>query len=167
MFSEFIQILIKSNTLNFIIVVVLICFLLAKLKIGNKLQNLADSIKSYVDTSENEKSDAERKLNVINNKVSKLGEVEERIKKSTQNSINNYENKVQIDIENQKSDISKTSERLLRLETKKFKNKLTDLISMQSVDIARENAIKNFQNNKELQNLYINKAIKELDGIKI
>ena len=167
MFSEFIQIIIKSNTLNFVIVVVLICFLLAKLKIGNKLQNLADSIKSYVDTSENEKSDAERKLNIINNKVSKLGEVEERIKKSTQNSINNYENKVQIDIENQKSDISKTSERLLRLETKKFKNKLTDLISMQSVDVARENAIKNFQNNKELQNLYINKAIKELDGIKI
>ena len=42
--SEFIKILIQSNTLNFLIVAGLIVFLLSKLDIRKKLQNTADAI---------------------------------------------------------------------------------------------------------------------------
>ena len=165
--SEFINILIQSNTLNFLIVLALIIFLIKKLNVSNKLQNLADEIANYVNSSETEKNDAQKKLDIINGKVQKLPDVIERIKKSTENSIKNYENKVKKDLQDEKNDISKNADRLFKLETKKFKNKLTNLLSEKSVELARENAIEQLNGNVELHNRYIDSAIDELDRINL
>lgn len=165
--SEFFNILIQSNTLNFLIVVCLIVFLFLKLKINAKLQIMADEIKNYVNSAENEKLDAQKKLDIINSKVQKLPDVIERIKKSTENSVKNYEKKILADINEEKQDVENNIKRLFNLETRKFKNKLTCLLSEKSVELAKENAIKQLENNVELHNKYIENAIKELDGIKL
>ncbi len=165
--TEFINILIQSNTLNFLITTGLIIFLLSKLNIREKLQSIADEIKSYVETAENEKNDAQKKLDIINGKIQKLPDVIERIKKSTENSVKNYENKIHKDIEEEKKDISHNAERIFKLETKNFKNKLTDLLSEKSVEAARENAVKQLKGNRELHNHYIDIAIDELDRINL
>ena len=165
--SEFFQLLIKTNTLNFLIVVGLIAFLLFKLNIKKKLQDVADEIKNYVETAENEKASAQKKLEIINSKVQKLPEVIERIKRSTENSINNYEKKVRSDIEEEKTDLTKNAKRLFKLETKKFKQRLTVLLSEHSIEIARKNAVNQLKDNAELQNHYIDTAIEELDRINL
>lgn len=164
---EFIDILIKSNTLNFLIVLGIIIFGLSKLNVSKKLENLSMEISDYVKSSENEKIEAQKKLDIVNKKVQKLPETIEKIKKITENSVKNYENKILSDIEEEKNDISKSAKRLLNLETKKFKDKLTNLLSEKSVEIARENAKKQLNENMELHNQYINRAIEELDGVSL
>ena len=165
--SEFVNVLIQSNTLNFFIVLALIVFLIRKLNVSNKLQNIADEIKNYVNSSENEKTDAQNKLDIINGKIEKLPVVIERIKKSTENSIKNYENKIKEDLQEEKDDISNNAQRLFKLETKKFKNKLTNLLSEKSIELARENAIEQLNGNVELHNRYIDSAIDELNRINL
>ena len=165
--STLIDILIKSNTLNFLIVVGLLFFIALKFNVEKLLQNIVDEIKSYVETSEDEKINSQKRLDIINGKIQKLPDIKERIKKSTQNSINNYQKKVQKDIEIEKKDITNNSDRLFRLETKKFKNKLTNLLSEKSIEIAKSNAIEQLKENPQLHNTYIENAIKELDEVNI
>jgi|GEM_PF-6885205 len=165
--SEFLDALLKSNIINFVITALLIAGVLYKLDITGKLKKNADEIKDYTLAAGNEKADAQKKLDIINGKVQKLPELIDRIKKSTENSVKNYEKKVQEDIEETKLDMSKNSQRILNLETNKFKNELIQLLSEKSVETARKNAIERLNENKELHNIYIDKAIEELDRINL
>ena len=165
--SEFLDALLKSNIINFIITALLIAGVLYKLNIAGKLKKNADDIKDYTLSAENEKIESQKKLDIINGKVQKLPELIDRIKKSTENSVKNYEKKVQSDIEEEKLDMSKNSQRILNLETNKFKNELIQFLSEKSVETARKNAIERLNENKELHNVYIDRAIEELDRINL
>ena len=161
------DILIHSNTLNFFIAAGILVFICIKLKISGKLADKAAEIKDYVETAENERKNAEKKLDIINTKTVRLPDVIERIKKSAENNINNYSKKVQENIEEQKTDISKNAARALDFETKKFKTGLAALLSEKSIETARKNAAAQLKDNQELQEYYIDKAIEELDGVLI
>jgi F0F1-type ATP synthase membrane subunit b/b' len=163
--SDIIQIFIQSNTLNFLIVLFILVFLVKKLKVSEKIEKLSNEIKSYVESSETEKQQAQAELGRIKDKISKLPALSERIKKSTQRNINNIAENAKKHTEIQKQDITNNAQRLFKLETRLFKSKLTNLLSEASIQLAKENAIKQLEENPELHNRYIEKAIEELDGI--
>ncbi len=160
-----IQILIQSNTVNFLIVLFIVLFLIKKLNVGQKVENLRDEITNYVEVSEKEKTQSEHELSKINDKIAKLPALIERLKRSTERNVKNIEENVYADIEERKQDISKNAQRLFNLETKKFKTGLSNLLSEKSVEIARENAINQLKENPDLHNKYIDTAIEELDGL--
>lgn len=164
---EFINLLIKSNTINFLIVAGLLVFACIKLNVKGKLENKAEEIKSYVETAQKEKEEAQKKLDFINGKIDKLPYVTARIDKSTENSIKSFENKVQRDIAAEKEDINSNANRIFKLETAKFKDRLGNLLSQKSVDLAKQNAIEQLKKNPELSDYYINKAIDELDEVNL
>lgn len=163
--SDILQLLIQSNTLNFLIVLFLIIFLVVKLNLKQKIETLRIEIKDYVDASVNEKEQSDKNLEIIKKKVDKLPLVIEKIQKSTENSVKNLGEKIKNEIEEQKKDIENNAERIFNLETKKFKEKLTSLLSEKSVEIARENALNQLAQNNDLHNKYIDNAIDELDRI--
>ncbi len=165
--SDILQLLIQSNTINFLIVLFIVIFLIKKLNVSKKIENVRDEITKYVDSSVTEKEHAEQELTRINDKISKLPAVVERIKKSTDNNIKNMEKNLQQNIEIKKQDISNNSKRLFTLETKKFKSRLTNLLSEKSIELSRENAIKHLKENPELHKRYIDRAIEELDKINL
>lgn len=160
---EFIQ----SNTFNFVIVLAFLVWIISKLNIGAKLENMKSIIKSYVNEAENEKFNAEKSLADINVKVQKLPEEIKEIERSVQNSIENLEFKSKNDIEDKIRDIDNNVNRILNLETKKFKSKLTAILSEASVNLARDNALKQLENNREMHDKYIYEAINEIDGMKL
>ena len=164
---DIIQLLIQSNTLNFLIVLFILVFLIKKLNVSKRIESLRDEINSYVETSETEKEHAILELNRINDRIAKLPAVIERIKKSTNNNIKNMEANMQETIKAKKADIANNARRLHNLETKKFKSRLTNLLSEKSIEISRENAIKQLNENPALHNKYIDNAIDELDKIKL
>ncbi len=163
--SDILQLLIQSNTLNFLIVLFLIIFLVVKLNLKQKIETLRGEIKDYVDASTNEKEQSDKDLEIIKKKVDKLPLVIEKIQKSTENSVKNLGEKIKNEIEEQKKDIENNAERIFNLETKKFKEKLTSLLSEKSVEIAKENALNQLAQNNDLHNKYIDNAIDELDRI--
>ena len=116
----------------------------------DKIEVLREEIKSYVDASADEKNIAEQNLSIIKEKIQKLPLQIEDIQKSTENSVKSIGEKIKADIQEQKQDISNNAERILNLEMKKFKQKLTSVLSEKSVEIAKENAINQLNENNEL-----------------
>ncbi len=165
--SELFELIIKSNTINFLIVLSLIIFLIKKLNLAEKISKLRDEIKNYVNDSEKEKASADEGLDKIKGKIEKLPLLIDRIEKSAQHNVKNIEERVKAETENQKKDIENNLNRLLNLETKKFNSKLISLLSEKSVEVAMKNAIKQLNSEPELHNVYINNAIDEIDRINL
>ncbi len=163
--KDIFQLLLQSNTLNFIIVFALIVFLFVKLNFKQKIENIRNEIKEYVETAQNERIQAENELGRIKDEVARLPEKIENIRKSAENSVVSIGEKIQAEIESQKQDISNNARRIFNLETKNFKSKLTNLLSEKSVEAAKENAMNQLNADKSLHRKYIDNAIDELDRI--
>ncbi len=159
------QLLIHSNTINFLLVVALIVFIFVKLNIKEKLEILRSEIKCYVDDAQNEKNRADENLNKAKGKVVKLPLIIERIEKSAAHNVENIAHRIELETQDQKLDIEKNAARLLNLETKKFNQKLVSILSEKSVDIAKQNAIEKLSSNPELHNIYIENAIDEIGRV--
>lgn len=165
--TEFIQLLINTNTINFLIVSAIVIFLLVKLNVKQNLIDISEEIKSYVDTSVREKEQTEKDLSIINDKIERLPALVERIKKSSENNVANIAKKIEIETENKKKDIENNANRIFELETKKFKSKLVSLLSEKSIEVVQKNAIEQLNNNMELHNKYIDNAIEEINRINL
>lgn len=165
--SNLFQTLIHSNTINFLIVLSLLLFLMSKLKIGNKIDLMRNEIKNFVDESTNEKNLAEKELENINNKIKNLPKETQEIETSAQKNIEGFERRIENELKDKMLDIKTSSDRILNLEIKQFKEKLTGLLSEASINLAKKNAIEQLENNRELHNKYIYEAIDEIDGINL
>ena len=165
--AEIWQIIIKTNTLNFILVLLLLIFLISKLNIKQKIENARNDIKNYVEESENEKQKAKEALQNIENQIKNLPAELDDIKKSTANSVKSIEEKIKNDLVSQKQDIENNAARLFNLETRKFKENLKNLLSLKSIEIAQNNALKQLSADKNLHSKYIDSAIAEIDRIEL
>lgn len=163
--EDIFQFLIKTNTINFLIVLALIVFLVCKLNVKQKIQELREEIKVFVESAENEKIRSEKELSEINNKITGLPREIEDIKESAQRSSESIASKIRRETEEQKRDIENNAQRIFNLETKKFKSKLNTLLSEKSIELAKENAVNQLNSNADLHNKYIDNAIAELDRI--
>lgn len=161
------NLILESNLINFIVVFVIMAFIIKKINVGDKVENVRKTIKSYVDESSNEKEAAEKELSQIQAKIEHLQDDIKDIEATAQNNIKGFENKIQEEIYEKKKDIDKNAERILNLETKNFKDKLSSVLSEASINLARKNAIEQLKNNRELHNKYINEALEGIDKINL
>ena len=161
------NLILESNLINFIVVFVIMAFIIKKINVGDRIENVRKTIKSYVDESSNEKEAAEKELSQIQAKIEHLQDDIKDIEATAQNNIKGFENKIQEEIYEKKKDIDKNAERILNLETKNFKDKLSSVLSEASINLARKNAIEQLKNNRELHNKYINEALEGIDKINL
>lgn len=161
------NLILESNLINFIVVFVIMAYIIKKINVGDKIENVRKTIKSYVDESSNEKAAAEKELSQIQAKIEHLQDDIKDIETTAQNNIKGFENKIQEEIYEKKKDIDKNAERILNLETKNFKDKLSSVLSEASINLVRKNAIEQLKNNRELHNKYINEALEGIDKINL
>lgn len=159
--------LLHSNTINFIIVVIVIAIICYFLNISEKIEKLQKNIENYVKNSEQEKEHAELELKNTEEKIDKLPEDLADIKLSAENNIKNFEQKLQRETTLKKIDIKNNAERILNLEIKTFKEKLTGTLTEASINLAEQNAKEQLKNNIELHNKYIDEAIDEIHRISL
>lgn len=165
--TNFWQLILQTNTFNFIIVLAILILIISKLNVKEKIEHIRDEIKSYVHESSNEKNLAEKELENIKKEVVKLPDEISRIKESAKNSVSSLERKIEAEVKEQMSDIDNNAKRLLSFETKKFKSKLSSILSEASIVLAKDNALKQLENNRELHNKYIEDAIEEINRINL
>lgn len=165
--AEIWQLLIKSNTINFLIVLGIIIFLVAKLNISSKIDALRNEIKNFVDASVQEKENAQKELDKIKEKIVHLPDEIKDIEDTAQKNIKGIEQKIEVEIQEKMQDVENNAKRILNLETKKFKSKLSGILSEASIKLARQNAIEQLEQNRELHDKYINEAIDEIDRISL
>ncbi len=165
--NSIIHTLIQTNTINFIVVLAVLIFILSKLNAGTKINKIKEEIKEYVENSVSEKTIAEKELEAVEEKIKQLPKETKLIETSAENNIKGLEQKIKKEIEDKKNDIKTSADRILNLEIKQFKSKLTSILSEKSVILAKDNAIEQLKNNSELHNKYINEAIEEIGRISL
>ena len=85
--AEIWHLIIHSNIVNFLIVLALICWLFSKINLGQKIDGVRNEIKNFVDSSSDEKLNAEKDLEKIKEEITHLPEEIEEIQKSAKNSV--------------------------------------------------------------------------------
>ncbi len=167
--KEFIEYILFSNVINFAIIVAIFVFVFTKTNAGKQISSVINDIpkqiENFVNSSIKEKENTLKALDNINEQLKHLPEEINDINQSAENNIRNLESKFKQEIEQKKKDIEVNGNRILNLETKKFQQKLTGILSEVSVKLAKENAEKQLKDNRNLHNKYIDKAINGIDGI--
>lgn len=163
--KELFSTLLYSNTLNFLLMVVLFAVVLWKIDVKKAFVTMREEIKKVVEKSENEKKLALTELEHTKEDLQKLPQELEKIiddaKKSAVNIAKDLEAKGNDEIKK----LEHQAEKAFKFEEKKFYELLASMTSNAAVDLARENVISELSQKSELHNKFIDDALNELDRV--
>ena len=147
--------IVKSNTFNFLIMVIIMIAVLKGIHIGQLLENAKTKIKEKIDLSSKTKEDSVSKLAKAHAAISNIeDEIEEIFSKNDEN------------IENIKSKIEdETSKKLITLEEDKIFSNLSKQTALASIELAKNHIIKTLEEKPEYHDNFISESINELDEV--
>ena len=165
--KELFNTLLYSNTLNFLLMVVLFAVVLRKIDIKKALVSMRDEIRNIVEKSENEKNLALKELSHTEEELEELpSELEKIISDAKMSAVN-----ISKDIEEKGKEeirkIEKQAVKSIKFEEKKFHEYLASLTSTVAVDLAKDNAVEELRKNPDLHFKFINDALSELDRVEL
>lgn len=161
------KMLVESNTVNFIIMVILLYVILKKVHLGAAFEKMIDSIKNNIEKSEHTKRKSLETLENSKNKMEKLPEDLAALEKTSGDKIKAFEDKITSNTKKTISDLNSSIARVMEIEEKKISNLITEKTSKDSVNLAKSKIIDLLNKNPELHNQFIQQSLDELDKVKI
>ena len=157
----------KTNTINFIIMAILLIVILKKINIKNTLDNSCQKIEKSIDDSEKEKKQSKKILNSskkrLENLPSDIAEIEKFAKQKTKVFEKQLADSCQKNIEN----IKQNAINSISIEEKKISNEIKSKTIDKSIEEAKNNIIKKLQTDQDLHKKFIKESLEELDRIEI
>lgn len=160
MFDFSIANILKSNLINFVIMIGLFVFIMIKISAKNKdKKSEIDTIKEKIENSENSKNDSYAILEQVEEKLenSKF-EVEKILEDAKQNAAELLK-KAEIEAQKSVIDIEKNTEKIISSEFNQIQNEIKKELALRSINNAKENIIDKLNKNPELHQKYIDEAI--------
>lgn len=159
------NIIVESNTFNFIIFIALFGLIFKKINIKGIIDSLHMKVVKILDDAKKEKEEAENKLlqaeKAIENLSEELGVIVEDAKKSAEVIGNKILTEAQKQIEN----IEANAVKVIDAEEKLLVSNLTKTTSKASVEMAKSHIEKVLEQTPSLHEKYINESIEELDRL--
>ena len=159
------NIIVESNTLNFIIFVLLLGLIMKKVNIAGAISSLQQKIVKIIDDAKQEKSDALNALNQAEKAVENLGTELKEIVDDAQKSANVLGEKILNEAKKQVEDIENNAKKVIEAEEKLLISKLAKQTSQQSVEAAKSHITNVLSETPTLHEQYINESIDELDRL--
>lgn len=166
-FFEIWDLIVRSNTFNFVLLVVIFCFVFEKIKITNIIDNLRQRIVDSIENAKNNKNLADTKLSKAKESVKNLDEdINSQLTqaKTTADSIAETVNK---NTEKQIELINENVNKTITTEEKTISAKLTEKAASAAIAVAQFHILNTLKNRPDLQNKYIAESIQELDRIQL
>lgn len=165
--TGFWNLIVQSNTFNFIVMLVIFAMLWQKLDITSKIETMKSEISEFLEKSKHEKELAAQHLQDAEKSVENLdSEIKEKLDKSklmAQNVFDEIQTMAQKNIEKIEANVDK----IIDNETRKVNTKLSRTTADNAVSLATTKLQEMFAQNPELHNQYINDSIETLDRIKL
>ena len=159
------NLIVASNTFNFIVLVVIIAVVMSKLRVPELLTGLKDSIIAKIEASKKAKSDAEVSLSEALDKVKNLSnEVDEKLSLAKMQADNVAES-IQEAAKRRIRQISDNGEKVIDAENKTLYTKLSDDTVKASINMATDYITRRLKENPDLHKRYIDEGIKELEKV--
>ena len=161
------NVILESNTFNFIVLAIIIIYLMKKLRAGAALENLKNAIIKRIDDSKAEKEKALSELKTAEKAVENLdNEIKERYNLAEQNA-NGVIQQTVMNAENQVSHILQNAENAIENEEKQISAQILKSTAEKALLTAKDIIAARLKENPELHEKYINEAIEDIDRVKL
>lgn len=163
--SKFWNIIIESNTFNFIFFVLIIGFVLKKINIGALISSLQQKIVKILDDVKKDKENAHNELIQAEKTVENLGNELKVIVDDAEKSAKVISEKILTEAKKQVEDIELNAKKIIDAEEKLLISKLAKHTSNASVEAATAHVKNVLEQTPTLHEKYINESIDELDRL--
>lgn len=165
--AGFWNLIVQSNTFNFIVMLVILAIIWQKLNLSASLEKMKSDIAAFIENSKKEREESEKQLLTTKKSVENLDvEIRASIEKSkvlAQNVFDEIQAMAQKNIEKIEANVDK----IIDNETRKVNTKLSQSTATSAINLATSKLKEMFEQNPELHTQHINAAIETLDRIKL
>ncbi len=155
--------ILRTNIINFIIVVSTLVWIFKKANLGALIQKLADDIRLSVEKSSADAQSAISQYKTTKKSVKDTPKLQEEIISQAKNSAQNIKEKIEQKTLLEKNELKKNVEKILLSQEEKFKKLTINEIYNASIDMAKEEIQKRLD--EKTHQRIIQKSIEELDEI--
>ncbi len=159
------DIILLSNTFNFIVLAVILAVIMRNLKFGDKLNSLKNDVINKFEDSKNTKAKAEKDLAGARDKVKNVDtEISERIELA-KSQAKNVSDSIKEAANRRVHQISDNVNKVISAEEKAMRTALNDEVAQASIDMATDYIRRRLSENPKLHQKYIDDGINELDKV--
>lgn len=165
--AEFWDLIVRSNTFNFAVLLVILGILYHKLNISSAIEKMKAEVIAFIENSKNEREQAEKHLTDTKKSVENLdNEIKDSLEKSrilAQNVFDEIQSMAQKSVEKIEANVDK----IIDNERRKTTTRLSKSTAQKAIEVATAKLKEKFEQNPELHKNYINQSIEILDRIKL
>ena len=155
--------ILKTNIINFIIVISTLIWIFKKANLGALIQKLAEDIRLSVEKSSTNAQSAISEYKSTKKSVKDTPKLQEEILSQAKSNAQNIKEKIEQKTLLEKNELIKNIEKVISSQQEKYKKITIDEVYKASIDIAKEEVQKRLDN--ETHQKIIQKSIEELDKI--
>ena len=153
--ANFWNLIVQSNTFNFIAMLVILGILWQKLNLSSAVEKMKSEIALFIENSKTERANSEKHLADTKKSVENLdAETKESLFDEIQTMAQKSVEKIEANVD-----------KIIDNETRKVNTKLSNATADSAINLAKSRLKEMFDANPELHNKHINDAIETLDRI--
>ena len=165
--AEFWNLIVESNTFNFVILVAIFMVLFTKINLPELINKIKTDIANAIENAKSEKDRAQKMLKDAKNLSKNTDKEVQEMMDNAQSSAKNIADGIINNAKLQSKHITDNVERVIKSEERKLTAELTSETVKKSIDIARNDIINRLKADNDIQNKLIEESIKELDNINL
>lgn len=165
--SEIWNIIVQSNTFNFVIFVLILAYIFKKINIGAIIASIQEKIIKILDEVKKEHEQAKAELFKAESSVKNLDSELKIIVDDAQKSAAVISDKILSETQKQIESINTNAEKVIDAEEKLLISKLTKNTSKTSIETAKSHIQNVLEQTPTLHEKYINESIDELDRLNL
>ncbi len=166
-FAEIWDIIVRSNTFNFVLLVAIFWFLFKKINVSNFIGKLQQDIINAIENVKKSKELAGEKLSKAKDSVKNLESDIKAQMDLADNTAKTISDNILEDTEKRIEIIHSSVDKTIATEEKSLSAKLTEKAAAAAVAIAKNHIINTLKNRPDLHDKYIGESIQELDRIQL
>lgn len=164
---SFFKYLATSNTINFIIMIVILAVIVKKMNLSASMDKSISGVESSIKKSDDEKSNAEKMLNDATLKVEELPKDIKKLEQEADLKAEVFKSKIEESTQKTIFEIDKSVDRAISIEEKKMSNILTGKTIIASVELAKDQIKNLLKANPDLHNKFFEDSLDELSKVKL
>lgn len=157
----------ESNTVNFIIMAIILGVIIKKMNTTSMLEKSSDTIRNNIEKSERSKRKSHETLAESQKQMDRLPQDIAALESTSESKIKAFEDKIKSNTKKTISDINQSINRAMEIEEKKISNLITEKTSKDSITSAKNKIIDILNQNPDLHNQFIQQSLDELDKVQI
>ena len=159
--------ILHSNVINFAIMIAFFAYIIKKLNVGQKIEDMRVSIQQKVEESDNVKKEAENDLKNVSDSLANIESELSAIVNKAQETAKAFETKAREDLDKAVESIKNTVEKQVQSEENHVQSSLMKNVSNASVEIAQHQIKSALDKDVKLHRKYIEDFINSIDKLEV